>query len=333
MKKIDLKAQLFIVIVFGSLAMIVGACALYAIIFPVYWTERLPISNASGQALTITEYRYASNVSYAELAAFLANDTTYLADYDYPNYTCGDFAVRLHNDAEAQGIRCGVVGVAFNASDNNASDLSLIHDNGSIQGHGFDVFNTTDRGIVYVDTTGITKQAKQEGYQPHIMAVYAEPGMPLGEIAFGQAGNMDYGYYRAQEDQYRVYEKNVSEFLNDAKAFDGKADSLNGTYNVYKADRAAFDAEYYEFSANLSTLKNSSSVDLESSVRLEAQRVALVDKLNALDARLDALVTMSDALNAEKAALAERRAALEEDADGSLIIVRWGIVDRIVVCW
>ena len=51
---------------------------------------------------------------------------------------CADFAERLHNNAELEGIRCGYV--------------SLEMDDGI--GHACDMFETTDKGIVYIDVTG-----------------------------------------------------------------------------------------------------------------------------------------------------------------------------------
>lgn len=48
---------------------------------------------------------------------------------------CADFAERLHNEAETAGIKCGYVVV---------DNLS----------HALNVFETTDRGLVYIDDTG-----------------------------------------------------------------------------------------------------------------------------------------------------------------------------------
>ncbi len=50
---------------------------------------------------------------------------------------CADFAERLHNDAEMDGIRCAYVSLAL-----------------STGSHAIDAFQTTDRGLVYVDDTG-----------------------------------------------------------------------------------------------------------------------------------------------------------------------------------
>jgi hypothetical protein len=54
---------------------------------------------------------------------------------------CADFAERLHNDAEKAGIRCAYVSI----------DLS--DDSG---GNTLNAFQTTDRGLVYIDVTGVS---------------------------------------------------------------------------------------------------------------------------------------------------------------------------------
>jgi len=51
---------------------------------------------------------------------------------------CADFAERLHNNAEKAGIRAGYVFIQFPGS----------------PAHTCNVFDTTDRGRIYVDDTG-----------------------------------------------------------------------------------------------------------------------------------------------------------------------------------
>jgi hypothetical protein len=72
-------------------------------------------------------------------------DLTYIKDIidgvsvpDDPNI-CTDFAERLHNNAEMAGIRCAYVHV----------DLS-----NSNAGHACNAFETTDKGLIYIDCTG-----------------------------------------------------------------------------------------------------------------------------------------------------------------------------------
>ena len=147
---------------------------------------------------------------------FLNNDTSDMADYVSPDYTCGDFAVHLHDDAEAQGIRCGIVGVALNVSGYTGLDARYVipsqlgAGNDSDTGHGFTVFNTTDRGLVYIDATGVTSEEKAQGRQPHYMVVYFKQGMPLGEIGVNQSESLDYAYYQQKESQYQAYDQNIS---------------------------------------------------------------------------------------------------------------------------
>ena len=51
---------------------------------------------------------------------------------------CADFAERLHNDAEKAGIKCAYVSMGLS---------------GYTYGHALDAFQTTDRGLVYIDDT------------------------------------------------------------------------------------------------------------------------------------------------------------------------------------
>jgi hypothetical protein len=53
---------------------------------------------------------------------------------------CCDFAETLHNNAEKAGIRCAYVSIDFAVG----------------PGHALNAFDTTDRGLVYIDDTGVT---------------------------------------------------------------------------------------------------------------------------------------------------------------------------------
>jgi hypothetical protein len=100
---------------------------------------------AAGNLLSIINYSNAKDPTYAELIAFLKSDKTDEIPYT-STFQCGDFAVLLHNNAEKAGIKAGWCGA-----------------NGCY--HAFNMFNTTDRGLVYIDCTGVpggfTLQDKQ----------------------------------------------------------------------------------------------------------------------------------------------------------------------------
>jgi len=64
---------------------------------------------------------------------------------------CSDFAERLHNNAEVAGIRCGYVSLDITGY-TDPSNLGISSDSG----HACNVFETTDRGLIYIDCTGNT---------------------------------------------------------------------------------------------------------------------------------------------------------------------------------
>jgi hypothetical protein len=85
----------------------------------------------------------AHNPTWEELKLFLQNDRTDRCAYVPGKYTCGDFAETLHNNAEAAGIRAAILAIELKPP-------------GLAQGvinHSLNAFQTTDRGIIYIDDT------------------------------------------------------------------------------------------------------------------------------------------------------------------------------------
>jgi hypothetical protein len=79
----------------------------------------------------------ARNATYEDLIRFILSDQTDQAPYGDTDYICIDYAVAIHDNAERQNISAGLVTCDVNGSK-----------------HALNVFNTTDRGIVYIDCTG-----------------------------------------------------------------------------------------------------------------------------------------------------------------------------------
>jgi hypothetical protein len=126
-----------------------------------------------GDFIVLINNKNATNPTYAQMVNFLQNDT--IDEYPYLNASvfpgsyyppaendvdlthikniidgiaqpsnprvCSDFSERLHNDAEMAGIRCAYVSI----------DLST-------GGHAIDAFQTTDRGLIYIDDTGPSQE-------------------------------------------------------------------------------------------------------------------------------------------------------------------------------
>jgi hypothetical protein len=104
-------------------------------------TEPLLIAGGDGHTITLHNNPDARDPTWSQLLTFLTNDTTDGRPYVYGSFVCADFAEVLHNNAEKAGIRAGYVGLGLD---------------GDPFAHAADVFNTTDRGLVYIDDTGTT---------------------------------------------------------------------------------------------------------------------------------------------------------------------------------
>jgi hypothetical protein len=107
-----------------------------------------------GQRLVLTNYANAADPTYQQLLDFIKSDKT--DELPYTNtFVCSDFAEALHNNAEKAGIKCAWVGCDFTQG----------------KGHAFNEFNTTDRGIVYIDCTGVPSP---DGNQDKILSCAIE---------------------------------------------------------------------------------------------------------------------------------------------------------------
>lgn len=102
-------------------------------------------STASGSWVTLANVKYATDPTYEDLIEFIKSDRTDEIEYDYYNFVCADFAQAVHNNAEKAGIKTAWVSIEFEDRD---------------YGHACNAFNTTDRGMIFIDCTG------PDPYQP-----------------------------------------------------------------------------------------------------------------------------------------------------------------------
>ncbi len=157
---------LLILVIVGLVAAGVGYMALEYInapyhVEPLYHpSENIKYVYPNGSTCYIAEYRNATDPSFNELLAFLAADTTESKTYISGAYVCENFAIELHNNAERNNITAHIV------------DIELV---GS-EGHMITAFNTTDRGTVYIDDTGLTSDQKMKGAPAVDKIVYPEAG-------------------------------------------------------------------------------------------------------------------------------------------------------------
>lgn len=91
--------------------------------------------------------RYSRDLTYKELISFLQKVKLNYKRYVPDKYECRHYATDLHNKAEKLGIRTGVVYIEF-------QDTSLMH--------SINVFDARDKGLVFIDCTGLKRSHKKD---------------------------------------------------------------------------------------------------------------------------------------------------------------------------
>ena len=96
--------------------------------------------------------------TYEEMKEFLARDTTDSLEFDEDEFTCTDFSAAVNNNAEAAGLRCAVVYI-------NYPEV----------GHTIVAFETSDRGIKYIEPQYDDEVILQEGKSYSKINKYTPP--------------------------------------------------------------------------------------------------------------------------------------------------------------
>ncbi|MFC1933643.1 hypothetical protein ACFLXX_00635 [Chloroflexota bacterium] len=112
----------------------------------------------------------ATNPTWSQLMTFLHQDQTDSHTYITNTYDCSQFSRDIHNNAEAAGIRAAEVQIKFRNEE---------------VGHALNAFITTNRGLVYVDCTGVTEiEASWIAFSERYYGIEIE----LDTIAYIKAG-------------------------------------------------------------------------------------------------------------------------------------------------
>lgn len=109
-----------------------------------------PITTTTAKIIVTTPKPTYRNPSWSDLVFFLQDDKTDTECYVYPTFVCADFANMLQNNAHKAGWRCGVVHLEMHGY-KDPYQLGI----SSNAGHACNVFETTDRGLVFIDCTGL----------------------------------------------------------------------------------------------------------------------------------------------------------------------------------
>jgi len=190
---------------------------------PLYtYEDGKVLIGGDGEPIILIDNPDAVNPTYAELRAFIEQDTTDTNDYlVHPliGYVCADFAEDVHNNAEAAGIRAASVSVDFE---------------GSEEGHAVNAFDTIDMGLVYIDCTGqsfgdklnLHLEYTEEGFEfvsdnPESWdaVAYVKIGKEYGLIPLGRANALYYDFYEEYKQKWLAYQQILTDFNDSVTRF------------------------------------------------------------------------------------------------------------------
>jgi hypothetical protein len=197
---------------------------------PDVYTKELQYVKASGSPVCLVKYKNATDPSWDELLTFLQQDDTDEHLFRDGEFVCADFAELLHNNAEASGIRAAFVGVDFRADE---------------EAHALNAFNTTDKGLVYVDCTSGSSSSSVIAELPdseegkgkacaHDKIAYVVEGNEYGIISVDQATSLNYEFYEAHKQNWR-------EFKNDRGVYNTAVVMYNTEITAYEKAVAAYE--------------------------------------------------------------------------------------------
>lgn len=236
-------------------------------------TERsIPYVNASGSEVRLVNYRNATDPTWDELITFLQSDDTDEHSYIEDSFVCADFAEMLHNNAEGSGIKAAYVVVDFVVG----------------EGHALNAFNTTDKGLVYVDCTrGFSSpiiaelsNGEKKEYREHDKIAYVVEGKEYGLISIDKATSPEYWFYEEYTKKWEDLEKDIDTYNRDVEEYNKSVEAYERDAEAYEKARGGrtFINDYEEYEQLNKTYND-----------LKARKKELDIRGNELDARRDRL--------------------------------------------
>ena len=177
-----------------------------------------------GPLVHLVENPQAADPTWQQLRDFVASDATDRDVYDAATFPCAAFAEKLHNNAEAHGIRAAWVALDFE---------------GATIGHAIDAFETTDRGLVYVDCTGdksgVVTHQTASGKKEKVFGnpascdriAYVQIGKEYGVISLEVAASPEYDYYVQYRQNLAKFEAGLAAYNSDVKKWDLEVAQFN----------------------------------------------------------------------------------------------------------
>jgi len=206
----------------------------------IFKGEPPPYYKPQNELMNIVENASAKDPTWQQLVDFLNSDPTDSRKYVLGEYVCSGFTEDLHNNAEALGIRSAAVFVSFEDSE---------------IGHALNAFNTVDRGLVFIDNTGVSGSTNRAWDR----VAYLRIGEQYGCITIDATiESFEYEYYESKYEQLQVsiekYEASVERYNDELADYKHAVQSYSAEVQVYNAAVLAYNAyptdyEYLRLSA------------------------------------------------------------------------------------
>jgi hypothetical protein len=146
------------------------------------------VADSAGRPVKLRNNSEARDPSWAALREFLKSNTVNEIPYQPGRFVCTEYALKLHDDAEAAGLRCAFVYVTFEEGD----------------AHTLNAFQTTDHGLVYIDCTGTegtTARVSDYDTVAYLLAGHEYGRLPLDSAVEGLTDYYHYAAVKAQWDK------------------------------------------------------------------------------------------------------------------------------------
>jgi hypothetical protein len=223
----------------------------------VYYDRQPPyLLVKDGENVKLVNNDEASDPTWDEMIAFLEEDKTDHKAYVPDKFICGGFAQELHNNAEAGGIKSAWVAINIE---------------GDPLGHALNAFNTTDKGLVFVDCTGkgLLDELDYIDAGPDVIVygitdswdriAYIQVGERYGVISMDVADSPSYDEYVLYSMELERFENLVNDFNDEITRFSdltsGKDSSISPphglTVDQWRERLASQNAEIVQLSESL----------------------------------------------------------------------------------
>jgi len=207
------------------------------------------------QELKFTMNPNARKVDFSEVLYFLNQNSSHKRDYVLDDYDCKHFAHRLISDAQKKGIKSYFVAIKLQNKE---------------VGHAIAAFETSDWGMVFVDFTPASQNAKSK-YQRNL--IWLEEGERFLSIPLEELGM-----------SFRYEKRSFESFHAKRFALQMEAQNINSAYMELQSDVNKYNQEMQIFSRRIQYI-NQNRTPVNQQLKNEIQ--AKQEELNEIRQELE----------------------------------------------